>query len=738
MSRTNRVILRPGAGEPAPAPPTASLDPPALFLGWYGLFSTVFVADMPPVLPMLVGLMLLPGWYVSRRVRVSPSYGRLWAVVSLAFMGIVFAMHLAGEFGARYALAIICSQLLLHRWFVPRRTRDYIEIWGLSVVLMLLGSLEGRGLLALLLLVGWGLSSVQLFVCLGLYRTRRELADDHQLHEFAPRSMRAAWGILPLGAILALGFFYTIPRVDPPRGSLMEGNRLAPSERAAVMAGFNDTITLRGMTTIRETDALALRIIDPPALVEPEQLQLRVTTLDAFDGWEWSRTPLPERDISLMETGYRLPEITEGVAGPSPASTSLGAYWIRFHDYPGSLVPLPEATVAIGGVVKSTPATLGHDGRVLFGERRLPTEIQVFTTPQLAEGRRSRLRRGPVLASHLEIPPELAEAVRGFRVRLVGAGEGAPDSTARRATAWLRRHGVYTLELPEAEPGPDVLRRFMEGTPRGHCELHATALALVLRDCGIPTRLVTGFQGAELAENPPEGTERVLRVPHRNAHAWVEAHLGGGEWVALDPTPSTLFSHVPQTTAGGPLRMLFEEKTNVVVGAIEGYGRTDQERLIQETGMRMRRALEQWEGGALVRAWARIRRNATEPGILVAAALLVALNGGAWWLRRRIRRLPAQGPAGAWMPPSRAHSAALLREILEALRAGANRATPAGAPTAQERILAAAGAAGVDKDLAAALAATYNRWRYGADRDTAFLEIRSLLRAVRRAPAGRG
>src|SRR5262249_28057633 len=68
----------------------------------------------------------------------------------------------------------------------------------------------------------------------------------------------------------------------------------------------------------------------------------------------------------------------------------------------------------------------------------------------------------------------------------------------------------------------------------------ATALALMLRTQGIPTRIVLGFRGSET-----DG-DGIYDIRQSNAHSWVEALVRrrtGAQttwhWITLDPTPTT-------------------------------------------------------------------------------------------------------------------------------------------------------------------------------------------------------
>lgn len=64
----------------------------------------------------------------------------------------------------------------------------------------------------------------------------------------------------------------------------------------------------------------------------------------------------------------------------------------------------------------------------------------------------------------------------------------------------------------------------------GYCEQFATAMAVMARLSGLPSRVVLGFTPGWLYEG------RVV-VSDRNAHAWVELWMPTQGWVRFDPTP---------------------------------------------------------------------------------------------------------------------------------------------------------------------------------------------------------
>jgi hypothetical protein len=86
----------------------------------------------------------------------------------------------------------------------------------------------------------------------------------------------------------------------------------------------------------------------------------------------------------------------------------------------------------------------------------------------------------------------------------------------------------YSTELSQGEGSP--LAHFLS-VRRGHCQLFATAAAVLLRSAGLPARYVVGYY----ANPPPEGHQLILR--EWDAHAWAEVAMPGRGWMRVDATP---------------------------------------------------------------------------------------------------------------------------------------------------------------------------------------------------------
>ena len=101
----------------------------------------------------------------------------------------------------------------------------------------------------------------------------------------------------------------------------------------------------------------------------------------------------------------------------------------------------------------------------------------------------------------------------------------------RRPWSLAAREHRYNLDIPPYPPGVDAVDHFLFETREGFCEHIASAMAVLLRASGIPTRLVTGFGPGD--RNPFTG---YWEVRASDAHAWVEVFYPGVGWIPYDPT----------------------------------------------------------------------------------------------------------------------------------------------------------------------------------------------------------
>lgn len=88
----------------------------------------------------------------------------------------------------------------------------------------------------------------------------------------------------------------------------------------------------------------------------------------------------------------------------------------------------------------------------------------------------------------------------------------------------------YNLNAPAVPMGRDAVEFFLFSSREGYCDLFSTALAVLVRYAGIPSRIATGF----ISGDPQSDGKFIVREKHR--HQWTEIYFPGYGWIAFDPT----------------------------------------------------------------------------------------------------------------------------------------------------------------------------------------------------------
>ncbi|MCH7959735.1 MAG: DUF3488 domain-containing protein, partial [Candidatus Hydrogenedentes bacterium] len=134
-------------------------------------------------------------------------------------------------------------------------------------------------------------------------------------------------------------------------------------------------------------------------------------------------------------------------------------------------------------------------------------------------------------------------------VRDVTDGKSTAYDKIKALETWLSvGEFTYSLNVPEL-PDDHPMDSFIRNTKMGHCELYASALALMVRSLGIPTRLVNGYRGGNW--NPDD---RSYIVTADMAHVWAEVFFIDYGWIPFDPSPPQ--ERVGLTTMGNLMSMI--------------------------------------------------------------------------------------------------------------------------------------------------------------------------------------
>jgi hypothetical protein len=159
---------------------------------------------------------------------------------------------------------------------------------------------------------------------------------------------------------------------------------------------------------------------------------------------------------------------------------------------------------------------------------------------------------------YLQLPP-LSERFHALADSLT-AGQPTRYDSVLAVQQYLRTRFSYTLDLP-ATAREATLEHFLFRRRAGHCEYFSTALAILLRSVGIPTRNVNGFLGGKWNE-----FGQFVTVSQNEAHSWVEVWFPRYGWIQFDGTPAaTTDVAAQQNNWLGPMRAFmdgFEHRWN--------------------------------------------------------------------------------------------------------------------------------------------------------------------------------
>lgn len=250
----------------------------------------------------------------------------------------------------------------------------------------------------------------------------------------------------------------------------------------------------------------------------------------------------------------------------------------------------------------------------------------------------------------LELPPSIAQSTVGGFARELTAAAATDFERALFMEAFLRSDNfTYDVTIDPGHSAQDLESWLTDPESinyrTGYCEQFATAMSVMARTLGIPSRVILGFAPGDIDAN---GT---VTVRQNDAHSWIELWFPEQGWVQFDPTPRR------QADNPGLVNSLGFDPRNYVPLQEDGSDAT-------ETAVN--NAIE----GPALELLNQIGEAPSSPDIIlpgfdpdavrrpfpwqllvlpIAAALLSAIPAYKWWRRRRrLRRLNRGDISAAW------------------------------------------------------------------------------------------
>jgi transglutaminase-like putative cysteine protease len=544
----------------------------------------------------LVGTALaIRGYLLAKRRRfvISQRWTTPLSIAYFLFFAVDYFLLSRGFLPATVHLALFG---VVVRMFSLRRERDHIMLAILAFLMVLASAVLTVDSIFLFSFAIFMLMAVGTFVLMEMRRSGHAASilakhsNDPQEHrrlafslaQIAPALMLM---ILCAGAVL----FFLMPRMSTGyMGDYSFGTDLS--------SGFSDSVQLGQIGRIQQSNAVVMHIQIDGDTTGHYELHWRGVALSIFDGTSWSkpreqfvlprqpdnsfRIPAANRPLRsfvnassqrerLIHYRVLMEPIGTNVFFLAPWARSIqGAYRMLAADSVGAVYDI-DTSHAIGryeaesNIMTATPAELRRTGR------NYPEEIQV---------------------TNLSLPA-LDPRIPRLAAEITSSASNDFDKAAAIENHLRTRFG-YTLQLPRTHV-KDPIANFLFERKQGHCEYFASAMAVMLRTLGIPSRVVNGFRSDEF--NDLTGNY-VVRA--KDAHAWVEAYFPGYGWQTFDPTPAGAGGS-PQ--GWGRVALYIDAMASFWRDWIVSYDSSHQY-VLGQTAAGRSRAL--WEGA---RRWARLR-----------------------------------------------------------------------------------------------------------------------------------
>ena len=174
-------------------------------------------------------------------------------------------------------------------------------------------------------------------------------------------------------------------------------------------------------------------------------------------------------------------------------------------------------------------AVRSPEGKIKAGEKYQITSSVSVASPRELRTAGTRYPAWAVM-KYTQLPEDLPRRVRDLGAQLTAESE-TPYDKAKAIEAYLAQF-PYKLQVSPPPFNADGVDHFLFTLGQGYSEYFASAMAVLLRSVGVPTRLATGYtQGDKLPG------EDIYLVTDSHSHAWVEVYFPGYGWVSFEPTP---------------------------------------------------------------------------------------------------------------------------------------------------------------------------------------------------------
>ena len=441
---------------------------------------------------LFLGMFVLSLYFEFKDIVISR-----WILTAFSIAIIVFFLSTLdmNDFVTQMMEALLV--LLGIKFLEQKQVRDYMQIYAISLFLLSGLGLLAPGIIFMVYVLLFILLLSIAFIFLTYYAQDQDLEFSQQT--IKKMVLKCLW--IPILAIpLSVVMFVILPRSQYPLLDFL--NRADKAK-----TGFTDNVRLGEVSGIQEDTSIIFRA--GMEKIDAMDLYWRGITLDYFDGTSWKAT-VKKPYVESISNGPR-------INGKNVKQT---IYLEPYHNsyYFGLDKPL---FVAQRRVRKFADFTFTAPVEI---ERKIRYEVTSVISDTIYEEQTDE-------NIYLQTPEHVSQGITTLTKTLIVKNN--KDKTIENIFQYLN-NGQYKYSLQGLPVTKTPLEDFLFKSKYGNCEYFASALSVMLRIAGIPSRMVGGYRGGYYNE-----VGKYYLVPQKNAHVWVEAFIPERGWVRLDPTPAS-------------------------------------------------------------------------------------------------------------------------------------------------------------------------------------------------------
>lgn len=592
-----------------------------IFLGLCALRTVPLV---PPPVIILACLPLLPAWFVMERRDFPRSYYVVWTTLAFLFIaGSLIEMLLAN----RSPLMVLPLQMIvlqLSRVFTIRTKRSLFEIWLISMAMVIISALVSYSLVLFVLLILF-------FAFTIMFLLEMSFIDKTASVRKAPLKLSAF--ICLVAYLLTAVIFLVLPRSETIRPEYGISSTKLSHTPLIKTAGFTTSFYLGSLRLMLQDDTEVMQIrLEQP--VPGGIIYLRGDALDEFDGLSWRKSTTAARStiISHPESSNTV-FLTQAAENAVPFNlTNCIKYQLHYTQLFTNVIFNIPPLVALESDLKTGIRTDSNHGLRLM-VNKISTDLTLYTLP-------IKSPQVPVFPAGQEEP--FAEYLLLPMLPYMSKIEDlAYEITGSCNTDWekgnaivnyLRSNYNYSLR-PTGAVGKHALEWFLFESRTGHCEFYATAMAILLRTLGIPSRVAVGYM-VEL----PESFRQFVPIKNRQAHVWVEAYCDQQGWFQFDPTPPSPLPGVSQHILITKLLRWWEEISSQARQYLGEYGVYIHQRLFYKNLKYLKDHFSRLTSSSVGRQLKeRLLQNVTQPQMIYTVLIIIFVDLILIWLYLKIK-----------------------------------------------------------------------------------------------------